>query len=128
MKLILQTTQSPYNLLRKAGYSIFRDPNTRQTSYTRRLGTGFYPRFHIYVNREQNNEIELNLHLDQKRASYNNQTAHSGEYDSDLVKQEAERIKQWALQKPEQDLSAEALQKTKAGPEKRGFWKRIFNK
>ena len=114
MKLTIQTTQTPYNLLHKAGYSIFRDPNTRQTSYTRRLGTGFYPRFHIYVNREQNNGTELNLHLDQKRASYNNQTAHSGEYDSDLVKQEGERIKTWSIEQP------------RVEPKKRGFWAKLF--
>ena len=114
MKLTLQATQSPYNFLRQAGYSIFRDPNTRQTSYTRRLGSGFYPRFHIYINNEVNGQVELNLHLDQKHASYKSQSAHSGEYDSDVVKQEAERVRQWALQKPEQEL------------EKKGFWKRIF--
>jgi len=32
------------------------------------------------------------LHLDQKNVSYEGQTAHSGDYDDDLVKGEAKRI------------------------------------
>ena len=114
MKITIQTTKFSYNLLRRAGYSIFRDPNTRQTSYTRRLGTGFYPRFHVYVNSEENSQIDLNLHLDQKHVSYQGQKAHSGEYDSDLVAKEAERIKAFSIEKIESE------------PERKGFWKRIF--
>ncbi len=98
MKLIIQTTQSSYNLLRRAGYAVFRDPNTSETSYTRKLSRDYYPRFHIYVTKDTMGELELNLHLDQKHASYKGQKAHSGEYDSDLVKQETERIKQFTAQ------------------------------
>ncbi|NQU77324.1 hypothetical protein HQ544_01355 [Candidatus Falkowbacteria bacterium] len=119
MKLNLKTTSSAYNLLRQAGYSIFRDPNTQETSYTRRLASGFYPRFHIYVNQEDPQGLILNLHLDQKKASYEGQKAHSGEYDSDLVKQEAERIQTFANHQE---------QKSEAEPKKKGFWSRLFKK
>ncbi len=73
-------------LKRKCGYFPLKN------SYVRRLGTHFYPRFHLYVGEDKNNYI-LNLHLDQKRPSYGNQTAHSGEYDGEVVEEEAKRIK-----------------------------------
>lgn len=114
MKFTLPTTQSPYNLLRRAGYAPFRDPKTNETSYTRRLGSNFYPRFHAYINSESNGPLEINLHLDQKHASYQGQRAHSGEYDSDLLRQEAERLRTLAVKEPV------------AEPPKKGFWEKIF--
>lgn len=116
MKLILKKTQSSYNLLRSAGYAVFRDPNTRETSYTRRLGSNFYPRFHIYINREDSNEIELTLHLDQKKPSYEGQKAHSGEYAGDVVQREGERI---------QSLASRPVQESNEKPHQ-GFWARLF--
>ncbi len=50
-----------------------------------------YPRFHIYL-MEENNILNFNLHLDQKKPSYSKQTKHSGEYDGDLVLGEKQRI------------------------------------
>ena len=73
-------------LKRKCGYFPL------ENSYVRRMGTHFYPRFHLYVNENEKNYI-LNLHLDQKKPSYGNQTAHSGEYGGEVVKEEGERIK-----------------------------------
>jgi len=78
-------------LIRRCNYGFVRDPKASQRSYSRRLGQqGFYPRFHMYVNSED--PLILSIHIDQKQASYGGQTAHSGDYDSDLVKQEAKRI------------------------------------
>ena len=81
--------QNPVTLMRKLGYSPFCGRNSRQTSFVRRLTGGFYPRFHIYLN----DSYIINLHLDAKKPSYSGQKAHSGEYDSKIVKQEATRIK-----------------------------------
>lgn len=120
MKITIPQTQSSYNLLRSAGYGVFRDPKTRQTSYTRRFGSGFYPRFHIYVSQENQEGLELTLHLDQKKASYEGQKAHSGEYDGDLVQKEAERIQALASQS--------AVTKSDEQPKKKGFWSRLFGK
>lgn len=53
---------------------------------------GDYPRFHIYA-REEKSEIVINLHLDQKKPSYAGSHAHAGDYDSETVKEEANRIK-----------------------------------
>ena len=77
-------------LMRKAGYFALRD------SYVRALDKSGYPRFHIYIE-QKGNELIFNLHLDQKKPVYHGATAHSGEYDSPLVEQEAERIKQAIL-------------------------------
>ncbi|MBT4277490.1 hypothetical protein HOD96_01955 [Candidatus Falkowbacteria bacterium] len=88
MKFTIQNTTG-YNLprlMRHLGYVPFHD------AYTRRLGTGFYPRFHVYAD-ERGNDITINLHLDQKKQSYQNQTAHSADYgDSSALEEEKERI------------------------------------
>ena len=64
-------------------------------SYARRLGGNLFPRFHVYIQPAKKAEdgFELTLHLDQKAACYGGASAHSGEYDSELVAQEGERIR-----------------------------------
>src|SRR3989344_2278833 len=81
------------NLLRRAGYALHQGRDN-EVSYTLRLsGGGDYPRFHVYVNREEPGEvIEFTLHLDEKRPSYEGFTAHSGQYDGPLVEQERDRL------------------------------------
>lgn len=77
--------------LRRLGYVPFTDPKSGEESYTRRLGTHFYPRFHLYVDLKPD-ELRLNLHLDQKQASYQGFRKHSGEYDGPTVEAEADRL------------------------------------
>ena len=80
------------NLLRRAGYALHQGRD-RQISYTRRLSGGDYPRFHVYVNREEPGElIEITLHLDEKKPSYEGYTAHSGEYEGEIIEQEKQRL------------------------------------
>lgn len=79
--------------IQRCGYASFRDPRTGEESYTRRLGSGFYPRFHLYVE-DRGSELALKLHLDQKRPTYIRGKAHSGEYDGATVEQEGRRIVQ----------------------------------
>jgi hypothetical protein len=74
-----------YSFMRKCGYAPFHG------SYTRVLSSSGYPRFHLYIN-ENGDQYFLNLHLDQKRPNYGNETAHSGEYDEKVVEDEARRI------------------------------------
>lgn len=83
---ISKTKINPGQLIKKCGYGEVIGRQGR--SYVRRLGKDQFPRFHIYV---ENNF--LNLHLDQKKAIYQGTTAHSGDYDSDLIKKEMARIK-----------------------------------
>lgn len=78
--------------MRRAGYVEFRDPRTGEVSYTRRLGTYFYPRFHVYLE-AAGSGLRLNLHLDQKQPSYPGGRKHSGEYDGPVVEGEMERLK-----------------------------------
>ncbi|MCX6792625.1 MAG: hypothetical protein NTY12_01235 [Candidatus Falkowbacteria bacterium] len=95
MRLIIDQSQlsTPYhNFLRLAGYSYMPNRKTGQDSFVRPFGNNNYPRFHIYVN-EEVDKIIFNAHLDQKQASYEGTSAHSGEYDSPLVKQELDRLK-----------------------------------
>ena len=91
IKVPSEIKQNPVTLLRRLGYAPARQRTNSQLNFTRRLGTGFYPRFHIYLSSDQKS---LNLHLDQKRPSYHGQKAHSGEYDSELIQQESARINQ----------------------------------
>ena len=73
------------NFMRKCGYIPFHD------SFTKVLAGSGYPRFHIYIN-DEDDKFVLNLHLDQKRPNYGKETAHSGEYDGKVVEDEVERI------------------------------------
>jgi hypothetical protein len=77
--------------LRQAGYTPLPQNRRGEESFARRLGRDFYPRFHIYPSLEGENGY-LNLHLDQKKPSYQGQTAHSGEYDGELVERETKRL------------------------------------
>lgn len=73
-------------MMRSLGYSP--RPNG---SYARRLSTQNFPRFHVYL-KEVQGQYEFSLHLDQKGACYENQTAHSGDYDGEILNNEKNRI------------------------------------
>lgn len=97
MRLILDenTLDQPAEmLLRQAGYNYLVDRRSGQESYVRPLNRGYYPRFHLYLER-QNGQTILNLHLDQKQASYAGAHAHNAEYDGELVEAEMARIKNY---------------------------------
>ena len=81
----------PEKFIRRCGYGKLLDRRTGQASYTRRLSRLFYPRFHVFI-KDEGESVIFNLHLDQKRPIYEGVTAHSGEYDGEVVEREAERI------------------------------------
>jgi hypothetical protein len=84
--------ESPINIFRRAGYIFQRNENGEQ-SFILPMARNGYPRFHIYCHLEGTNLI-VNLHLDQKKNTYGDETRHHGEYDnSGPVEQEANRIK-----------------------------------
>ena len=79
-------------LLQHCGYhftGIFKG----EPGFARRLSRNQYPQFHIYVNKDDAQELILNLHFDAKRPSYSGSSMHSGEYETEIVKEEAERVK-----------------------------------
>jgi hypothetical protein len=77
------------DLIRRCGYGEWRGKDG--PSYTRRLSSGSYPRFHVYL-KDFETSFEVSLHIDQKQVSYEGSSAHSGEYDGPLVEDEARRI------------------------------------
>ncbi|KKR49281.1 MAG: hypothetical protein UT86_C0001G0253 [Candidatus Magasanikbacteria bacterium GW2011_GWC2_40_17] len=93
MKIIIfKPNDYARNFLRRCGYAAFEDPGTGESSFVRRLTTEFYPRFHVYA-KEDDDKLEINLHLDQKKPSYGEGShAHSGEYDGELVETEGLRL------------------------------------
>jgi hypothetical protein len=89
-----QLNQQPRLILEQAGYHEFVDPNTHKLSYIMRVSSQFYPRYHVYV-KLNGPKVTVDLHIDQKKASYKGQRAHSGEYDGPLVEEEIARLKRW---------------------------------
>lgn len=85
---------TPDYIMRKCGYHTHVSPRDKQVSYIRRLGSLEYPHFHVYIDVSENGFI-INLHLDQKKPSYGEHTAHSGEYEGELVEEELGRIGRW---------------------------------
>lgn len=106
-------------LLKRCGYGHLYDRRSGKESYAKRFGRDFYPRFHLYVNSED--PLILNLHIDQKRASYAGHTAHSGEYEGPLVEQEASRIYQTIN-------SLNQTETTVDDSDKKSIWQKIFKK
>lgn len=80
-------SQNILQLMRSLGYS----PQDKKDSYVRRLSRSPYPHFHIYAQPSRRG-VSISLHLDQKGACYRGQTAHSGEYEGQLVLEEKQRI------------------------------------
>lgn len=95
MKFIIKNSSGENigNLMRKAQYSFQNESNNGEMTFIRSLDRKGYPRFHIYL-KANKEDILINLHLDQKRPIYKGTTAHSGEYEGEIIEKEAERIKQ----------------------------------
>lgn len=91
IKISKEKVTDPEKFIQRCGYGRIFDRRSGETSYARRLRGDFYPRFHVYINDGGSSWI-FNLHLDQKRPSYEGSHAHSGEYDGSTVEKEAERI------------------------------------
>ena len=92
--IIKQPNETPVSLARRLGYQPMGVSASNEYNLVRPLTRGNYPRFHIYLKKDQaNGEFHFSLHLDQKQPSYQGSAAHSGEYEGDLVGREAERIK-----------------------------------
>ena len=101
MRFTIQLTKNHIrNVMRQCGYiPAGYDEETGELRFYRPLSRGPYPRFHIYcISPEQFGTAKLNLHIDQKAPSYGGSRAHSGEYEGDVVENEATRIMKLAAQ------------------------------
>lgn len=81
------------NLLRRLGYGE-QNKFSGQTAFIKRVSGGDFPRYHAYVE-DRDGGLQVNLHIDQKAASYEGAHAHSGEYEGSLVEQEMKYIVAW---------------------------------
>lgn len=93
MKFKIQNVdRSINNLTRTIGYQPAYFQKKGEFSLILRLTKEDYPRFHLYVKQEAQNFI-FNLHLDQKKPSYNSSHAHNGEHNGEIIEAETERIR-----------------------------------
>lgn len=126
MKRIYSHEQAgnPLLVLRRAGYSPFRDPQSGEESFVLRTGAGFYPRFHLYVENVKGG-ISFNLHLDQKKASYGSGPAHAGEYEGQAVEREMARIDGW-VKAAERETKIPPAEDESSHIKKHSWWRRLF--
>jgi hypothetical protein len=124
MKIILEKLDvMPEIFLRDCGYRKIENPHKAgEASFIRSLNFGqFYPRFHIYFN-QLSDDLEINIHLDMKKPSYEGATAHSGEYDGELVEKEALRIRDVF----KKSVLSQNLNQNAKIQKKKSFWDKIF--
>jgi len=101
MKIIIENiNENLASALRRCGYHFEKQSqDSGEISAARDLGLSGFPRFHVYakmINSPASSgliKMEINLHFDQKKPSYRGSRAHSGEYDGELIEEEARRIK-----------------------------------
>ena len=79
-------------IMRRLGYKPIGYSDRGELNCVRPIA-GDYPRFHAYI-KEEKDKLIFNIHLDQKRPTYGRETAHSGDYESETVREETEYIKQ----------------------------------
>ncbi len=87
MKFIVLGKFNILQLLRRLGYHPIRNGE----SYSRRIQSREFPRFHIYL-KNKGQGLEFSIHLDQKANCYKGQRAHSGDYEGSLLEEEKNRI------------------------------------
>lgn len=104
-------------VIRRLGYGEHRG-HEGQLSYTLRVTGDLFPRYHAYIE-DRERGLQVNLHVDQKAASYEGTSAHAGEYEGPLVEREMQRIAQFV-----QGLKAEhkPVSPPSSTKSNKGFW------
>ncbi len=88
----IELTNNLTQAMRNCQYRYQHTTDSGEHSFTRVMYNDQpFPRFHLYVV-ENDQQFIFNLHLDQKKAVYEGQTAHSADYDEPTVKEEFQRI------------------------------------
>ncbi len=92
MKFTIHNLDRSINdIMRTLGYAPAYFQNEGEFSLVKPLSGNPYPRFHLYI-KQEGQDFHFNLHIDQKKASYEGSTGHSGDYDGEVVESEAQRI------------------------------------
>lgn len=89
-------SKNSYTILRAAGYVPIRDRKTGKESYVLKLRETHYPRFHLYIEREDKEEIAWHLHFDQKEHGWG-EKRHDAQYDGEDVEKEVARLQRWLV-------------------------------
>ncbi len=86
--------ENPTNTLRRLGYTFqHKVKGSEEMSFIRPMASAGYPRFHIYT-KLSGSDLTINIHLDQKKGTYGEDTRHHGEYENDgALKEEVRRLK-----------------------------------
>ena len=125
MKLLVANPlpDNPRSIMRRLSYG--ETPGYKgETSYARRLQGTPFPRLHAYFSLTDQG-MEINLHLDQKGATYEGSRAHSGEYTGRAVEDEIRRMDVAIKQMRNGAVDPKPIPK-KESEEKTGFWKSLF--
>lgn len=83
------------DLMHQIGYKPIGTTERNELNCVRPMGAD-YPRFHIYVKEDKldnRDVLSFSLHLDQKKPVYEGVTAHGGDYEGEVVQDEAQRIR-----------------------------------
>lgn len=92
LKFVKSVIGNPTVFIRRCGYGEYYDKRLGKVSYMKRATMGdMFPRFHVYIE-EHDDEVVFDLHLDQKRPSYEGSRMHAGEYDGAAVERESARM------------------------------------
>lgn len=114
------------NLLRRCGYIEIYDRKSGKTSFSRKLRSDHYPRFHVYIGRDEPGSLQINMHLDMKKPSYEGSSAHSGEYDGPLIANEARRVQGILAGLMAGQGKGSAAPDAGMSEPKKSFWENIF--
>jgi len=101
--------------LQRNGYATHLQSQQDRMSFVKRIIASDYPRFHIYIEKDIKGKSYLTIHLDQKKTSYDGNHAHMGEYDSELVANEAKNIQHSIFNSLELIKQNEEIQQPKKG-------------
>ncbi|MFH1099149.1 MAG: hypothetical protein V1723_04525 [Candidatus Uhrbacteria bacterium] len=146
MRITLKTNNNAIMFMRRAGYG-FQKESGNEIGFIRRIGSPDFPRYHAYVKEVRSGklevgggklgvgsgdgenrgayELQVNLHVDQKRPTYEGSHAHGGEYDGSLVEQEAARLRQLAQTQHIEEPKSPRIEESE---EKKGFWEKLFGR
>ena len=98
MKLLLtRNNQNTTIRLRRLGYALYRNRQGKESFVKRIQGTDF-PRFHLYINTEEDNTLICSIHIDQTAPVYTKGNAHRGDYNSPVLEQEINRLQKTNLE------------------------------
>lgn len=116
--------KTSYQLLREAGYIPITDRATGKQSYVFKLTSERYPRFHIYVEGEGDDFLQIHLHLDRRKHGFG-ERLHDTEYDGETVEKEGERLQRWMQHFTIAETAADDSSKSNPKDDK-GFLAKLF--